>query len=74
MQTHGLTIRWPNKQTYLTAHRQTKTKAEQKCGQTTLARKKQSQELFFKYSDSFSPAEYGYESQFFPSRPDFPKS
>ena len=29
--------------------------------------------IMFQYSGSFCPAEYGYESQFFPSRPNFPK-
>ena len=32
---------------------------------------KKSQELFFQYSVTFSPAEYDYESHFFSSRPDF---
>ena len=38
----------------------------------TLACKK-SQEIFFQYAVSFSPAEYEYETNFFPSRSDVPK-
>ena len=34
---------------------------------------KKFQRMNFRYSVSFSPAEYEYESRFFPSRSDFPK-